>query len=476
MGRNKNRHSKDKLYVTVTEHRREKGCKASGSSKTKFAKLPFYCCSLSLAPFTNPVCTSDGMIFDLLHILPYIKKYKKNPVTGTQLSSKDLIKLNFFKNSEEQYHCPVTYKVFTETSKIVAVKPTGNVYSFEAVNQLCIKLQVYKDLLSGEEFSPGDLITLQDPSAPKNVMSFQHMKKQPKSTQQVEEEQEETKLKHSTHTSGLTAASFTSTSIDPKPKNELRQLSEHEIKKKYYNIVSQNNDEGLAKLTTSHGVLKFKLFCAECPMACENFLELCEENYYEGTVFHRSIPGFILQGGDPSATGTGGKNIFGTKYFPDEFSPNLRHAKRGMLSMANSGPNTNKSQFFITYRAAPHLDNKHSVFGELVQGKDTLEVIESLSTDKQDRIKGTYVQILSCEAEKNPFRERKQEFLDEQEGKTFMEEEDWLEIPKPLCLPEAKSSGVGKYLGSSGRGLPEGLFAEYDSVKKSRKYFDFNNW
>ena len=138
MGKNKNRHSKDKLYLTVTEHQ-ELGGKKTAGSKEKFERLPFYCCSLSLSPFTVPVCTEEGIIFELLHIIPYLKKHKINPVNGKPLFAKDLIRLNFYKNSDNEYHCPVTFKVFTENSNILAIKVTGNVYSAEAVNELCRK-------------------------------------------------------------------------------------------------------------------------------------------------------------------------------------------------------------------------------------------------------------------------------------------------------------------------------------------------
>ena len=126
-------------------------------------KLPFYCCSLSFTPFNDPVCLIDGTIFDIINILPYIKKFKKNPITGFPLKITDLIKLNFFKNQENEYHCPVTYKVFTEHSVIIAIRETGNVYSFEAFEELNKKAKNYKDLLSNKEFEPKNIIYIQDP-------------------------------------------------------------------------------------------------------------------------------------------------------------------------------------------------------------------------------------------------------------------------------------------------------------------------
>jgi peptidyl-prolyl cis-trans isomerase-like 3 len=115
------------------------------------------------------------------------------------------------------------------------------------------------------------------------------------------------------------------------------------------------------------GSLKFELFCEKTPITCRNFLALCASDYYIGTEIHRNIKNFIVQGGDPTGTGKGGQSIYGEP-FQDEIDPELRHDKRGVLSMANSGLNKNTSQFFITYGKHPTLDNKFTVFGQLVDG------------------------------------------------------------------------------------------------------------
>lgn len=116
-------------------------------------------------------------------------------------------------------------------------------------------------------------------------------------------------------------------------------------------------------LHTDVGDIKIELFCEDCPKTCENFLALCASDYYNGSLFHRNIKGFIVQTGDPTGTGKGGNSIWERK-FDDEFKDNLKHTDRGMVSMANSGPNTNASQFFFTYAAQPHLDLKYTVFGK----------------------------------------------------------------------------------------------------------------
>lgn len=115
-------------------------------------------------------------------------------------------------------------------------------------------------------------------------------------------------------------------------------------------------------LHTDVGDIKIELFCEDCPKTCENFLALCASDYYNNSLFHRNIKGFIVQTGDPTGTGKGGNSIWNRK-FEDEFKDNIKHTDRGMLSMANSGPNTNASQFFFTYAAQPHLDLKYTLFG-----------------------------------------------------------------------------------------------------------------
>lgn len=129
-------------------------------------------------------------------------------------------------------------------------------------------------------------------------------------------------------------------------------------------------------LHTDLGDLKLELFCDKCPRTCENFLALCASNYYNGCVFHRNIKGFIVQTGDPSGTGKGGTSIWGKK-FADEFHESLRHNVRGAISMANSGPDTNASQFFITYDKQPHLDLKYTLFAKVIDGWEVLDSLEA---------------------------------------------------------------------------------------------------
>ncbi len=123
-----------------------------------------------------------------------------------------------------------------------------------------------------------------------------------------------------------------------------------------------------ATLNTEYGDIVIRLFADRAPRTVNNFVFLARQGFYNGTIFHRVIADFMAQGGDPTGSGTGGPGY----RFADEFHPTLKHDKPGILSMANAGPGTNGSQFFITHRATPWLDNKHSVFGEVIQGMDIL--------------------------------------------------------------------------------------------------------
>ena len=127
-------------------------------------------------------------------------------------------------------------------------------------------------------------------------------------------------------------------------------------------------------------------------MTVENFVNLARAGFYDGTTFHRVIGGFMAQGGDPTGTGRGGPGY----EFADEFHPTLRHTGAGTLSMANAGPNTNGSQFFITFAATPHLDNRHSVFGKVVEGMDVLNRIRERDP-QMDREPGDAIETIEIE-------------------------------------------------------------------------------
>lgn len=139
-------------------------------------------------------------------------------------------------------------------------------------------------------------------------------------------------------------------------------------------------------LETNLGDVQLELYWDHAPRTCKNFAELAKRGYYNGVVFHRVIADFMIQGGDPTGTGRGGTSIYGQK-FEDEIHPDLRFTGAGILAMANSGPNTNGSQFFITLGPTPYLDNKHTVFGRVSSGMRVVQRLGAVAVDAQDRPK-----------------------------------------------------------------------------------------
>ena len=143
-------------------------------------------------------------------------------------------------------------------------------------------------------------------------------------------------------------------------------------------------DKNTVVLETTQGVIEIKLMPEVAPKACENFEALVEKGYYNGLIFHRVIPGFMIQSGDPTGTGAGGSSIWG-KPFADEFKKDVTFDRKGLLAMANSGPGTNGSQFFITVAPTPWLNMHHTIFGEVTSGYDVVSKIENTPTSSGDR-------------------------------------------------------------------------------------------
>ena len=137
-------------------------------------------------------------------------------------------------------------------------------------------------------------------------------------------------------------------------------------------------------LETTQGSIEFKLFEDIAPKTCENFTTHIKNGYYNGIIFHRIIESFMIQGGDPTGTGMGGESIWG-RPFEDECSPDLAFDKPGFLAMANAGPGTNGSQFFITTVSTPWLNMKHTIFGEVTDGSSVIKAIETVEKDHMDK-------------------------------------------------------------------------------------------
>ena len=159
----------------------------------------------------------------------------------------------------------------------------------------------------------------------------------------------------------------------------------------------KENEMLVAKFQTNMGNFDIELYPREVPKTVENFVGLAMKNYYNGITFHRIIDNFMIQGGDPTGTGMGGESYWGGE-FADEFSPNLLHDVPGVLSMANAGPKTNGSQFFIILVPTPWLNGKHSVFGKVFQGLDIVQKIGKVRTNASDKpIESVVIQKLSIE-------------------------------------------------------------------------------
>ena len=162
---------------------------------------------------------------------------------------------------------------------------------------------------------------------------------------------------------------------------------------KLSNVNSNTSDKGnyfmgdsktVAVVKTNMGTIEIELFAEQTPKTVENFVGLSEKGYYNGVIFHRVIKNFMIQGGDPTGTGRGGASFWGGK-FEDEIVSDLKHDTPGILSMANAGPNTNGSQFFITLVATPWLDGKHTVFGKVINGMDVVNAIGEVKTAAGDK-------------------------------------------------------------------------------------------
>lgn len=149
-----------------------------------------------------------------------------------------------------------------------------------------------------------------------------------------------------------------------------------------------------AHMETDNGTMVIELYADKTPVTVNNFVFLAKEGYYDGVIFHRVIANFMAQGGDPTGTGRGGPGY----KFKDEFHPSLKHDAQGILSMANAGPGTNGSQFFITHLPTPHLDNRHTVFGKVVEG---LDVLMSIKPRDPNNVSAPAVKIVGIKIEES---------------------------------------------------------------------------
>jgi len=182
---------------------------------------------------------------------------------------------------------------------------------------------------------------------------------------------------------------------DNSEKKEKSITKTEDIVKELMNI--SGNEKLVATFKTNEGDFEIELFATKVPKTVENFVGLATTGKYDNIIFHRVIPQFMIQGGDPTGTGRGGESFWGGK-FEDEFDTSLHHDKAGILSMANAGPGTNGSQFFITLIPTPWLDGKHSIFGEVISGMDVVNSIGDTKTGGMDKpVKDIVIQTILVE-------------------------------------------------------------------------------
>lgn len=542
------------------------------------------------------MCTPDGTIFDVEVISAWLEKHDTNPVDGKPLAAKDLIRLVFARNADVDSKGgadgqandgkgdlidPVTFKVFTDNTHIVAIRhgSYANVFAWDTIERMNIKPKMWRDLVDDVEFTRKDIITLQDPqnvsAGSRDLSQFKYLRDGGEAllTKEQEEERKEGNVNvdalgrvgdkllrakeaverarrerqqassdvnrsagkalvkpsgassvarkpaisdrpkpppnAAVHTTGRTAASFTSTGLTPSTTGERALLTDEE----YMLTPKRVQIKGYVRIVTNLGVLGIELHTESAPRTVWNFIRLAQRGYYDNVTFHRNIKNFMIQGGDPTGTGRGGQSIWGKNFADEGFNVAgaPTHSSRGTVSMANKGKDTNSSQFFITYRATPHLDRKHTVFGRVVEGHDVLDKMEDVPVDGSDRplnkivIKSVEVLIdpfeeflkqktekEGADAAKEALRRKRREDgaatgLDDDEHTTWtgkrVRDDGTVIRTKAGSGPE-----VGKYLkaalsggdGTTGAGdAVDDSWAEPEPVKKKQKaggFGNFDNW
>ena len=203
-------------------------------------------------------------------------------------------------------------------------------------------------------------------------------------------------------------------------------------------------DSMKAEIETSKGTIVIDLEFEKTPMTVANFVQLADKGFYDGLKFHRVIEDFMIQGGDPDGTGRGGPGY----KFPDEFHPDLKHSGPGILSMANSGPGTNGSQFFITHKDTPWLDNKHTVFGKVISGQDIVDAIEQNDIMESVKIVRTGESAQSFNAE-TVFSEKQEDYKKQESEKKKIQES---EIAALIAKGTTTESGLTIIIEKEGKG------------------------
>ena len=267
----------------------------------------------------------------------------------------------------------------------------------------------------------------------------------------------------SVYSTGAGARSLTSTRAAPleSASADLQQLDEIEARQPLYAEVRKAKKKGYAQIITNKGAFNVQLHCDIVPIACDNFLTLAESGYFNGVSFHRLIPNFMMQGGDPTGTGRGGKSAFNNGApIPDEFDERLRHDAAGVLSMANAGrKNDSKSQFFILFSPSPHLDNKHTVFGKIVGGMSEFMRLNATATNGND----APIEPIAMEKVvviENPFRS----LIEDKDEKTRHDTEA---VKQAMYVRAARGDPMANH--PNRNSLAVGKYIDWSSLEKRRR-------
>ncbi|KAF7339562.1 Cyclophilin-type peptidyl-prolyl cis-trans isomerase [Mycena sanguinolenta] len=508
----------DKLYITHAEHTGQFGAHSASVGHKQKADAPavitpFDCCALSFQPFSHPVCARNsdgtGTVYDLVNIIPWLKQHNnQHPVTKAPLNPTDLITLHYSrKEASGELHDPISFKLFSQHSHIVAIATTGNVFLAESIKG-------GRDLVNDIPFKKEDVITLQNPhglppaSVPKAAPVAAVQPAKPKAVASLStvpvKPKEAVPWNVSPYSNGLPGASLTSTSVDPQTTSSKLVWDEEELM--FEDISNPPKGKGKEKdlgkrrayvrVVTNLGgsSLNLELFCEKAPKTCYNFLMLARTGKYDNCLFHRLVPGFMIQTGDPTGTGAGGTSYWETPFRDEhDLKGAAKHDSRGTLAMANKGPGTNGSQWYLTFRATPHLDRKHTVFGKLVGGEDVLDALEKIPLKDGTERPAKPVRITEIIIYQDPFEEyktrlakklaRKAEAGNPTEKTSQKKEGDdinWFGVKVgsgDSAFGTTTGGGVGKYLNLK---RPREAVADpgaSDSKKKRKTGFgSFDNW
>ncbi|OEH74432.1 peptidyl-prolyl cis-trans cyclophilin-type domain-containing protein [Cyclospora cayetanensis] len=463
------------------------------------------CSGLSLRPFEDAVCTDSGIVFDASVILPYIKKYRRCPVTGAPLSASDLYPLVFHKNARGAFHCPVTFKEFGPNTHIVANKKSGHVYAADAIENLCRQPKLWNDLITGEPFTSADLVHIQNPTDAKQrcIEHFHHIRegqdvsrlaaaggvaaeagslkptvKTCETMEKVLAEAHARKaeveaahnqlvpnlhavkdaggLKGSTPSATDAQAAEGSATPSSQQAQPSKEASNEEEASRSDDATSET---GKHHLYTDHRMAAGFTSTVVVGRTTQAYRQLSEREQMlpiYALCKQQKMKSYIRM-----ETSAGALNLelgfSNGQPFEDEILGQLSHQGIGVLAMANDGRrNKNVSEFYITFKSCTHLDGKHTIFGRVVGGLDVLRAWEGLPVDSRDRPQRPLV-IEKMHIFKNAFDDAKKQIQQKKEKEANKEAEAEKEAARPwfnnkhaldetASHPERHSEKVGKYM------------------------------